>query len=821
MNLQKLVLVILTFVSGIAMAQVPTDQDCLGAIPVCQDIYVQQNSYSGTGNYPNEIPTSGSCPGNCLSSGEKNDVWYIFTVQEGGMLSFTITPNNLSDDYDWAVYSLNEYKCQDIYSHVAQMQVSCNYSGNPGVTGPNGGSTQSCNGASGSKFNAKIPVFEGQTYVINISNYTSSQSGYTLDFTTSTAVIFDDVPPALESVETDDIICGSTTLTFDFTEKVLCNTVQASNFNLTGPGGPYTITDIYGDDCEIGGEMESTFHITFTPAIQQDGEYALEIKPLSFIQDACGNNAMIQSFPFDVDLNSPTADAGEDIDIAYSGSTTLDGSAFGGTGDFSYTWTPLDKLEDPYIEDPTTVNLIASTAFTLTVVDDNSTCASSDQMMVNIVGGPMSVNAVASPNAVCAGDQTDLNANVDGGSGNFTYVWSSVPAGFESDIANPSASPMVTTTYYVEVDDGFTVITAEVTVNVLPKPIINAGSDQAINVGTNTNLNGSATSGQPPYSFLWEPTYMLDGPNDIQNPLTVILSEPQNYTLQVTDANGCPGEPDNVLINTAGDALSAFPQGEPGELCIGKSTTLKANPIGGGGNYIINWTNSTDPDWSASGDNIVVSPTETTTYFVEVNDGFTTAENFIVIPVHPLPIINLKPDGYPSMGQDTILVCVRDTVILDAGHEANPPDMNYLWSNNLSYRYLTTQTSGSWIDFQKHSVVVTNPLNGCIDSSSITIMFDFNQCEISVEENSFLTENISLIPNPTNGVIALHIKSLNGSIDITISDITGKTIYTKENLKLNNSDFTQQIDLSKNPAGVYIVKVKHSSGDYFARIIKQ
>lgn len=819
--LTTLIFTLSILITGVVSAQVPTDQDCLGAIPVCQDIYVQPNSYSGTGNYPNEIPTSGSCPGNCLSSGEKNDVWYIFTVQTGGLLSFTITPNNLGNDYDWAVYSLDQYKCQDIYTHTAQMQVSCNYSGTPGVTGPNGGSTQSCQGAGGSPFCAKIPVGEGETYVINISNFSSSQSGYTLDFTTSTAVIFDDVPPALESVETDDIICGSTTLTFDFTEKVLCNTVQASNFNLTGPGGPYTITDIYGDDCEIGGEMEITYHITFTPPIQQDGEYALEIKPLSFIQDACGNNAMIQSFPFDVDLNSPTAEAGEDIDIAYSGSTTLNGSAFGGTGEFSYTWTPLEKLEDPYVEDPTTVNLTESTQFTLNVVDDNTTCASSDQMMVNIVGGPMSVNAIASPAAVCAGDQTNLTANVDGGSGNFTYVWSSNPAGFESDIANPSASPMETTTYYVEVDDGFTIITAEVTVNVLPKPIIDAGVDQTINVGTTTNLNGSASGAQAPYSYIWEPSYMLDGSNTIQNPLTVILNEPQNYTLQVTDANGCPGEPDVVLINAAGDALAAFPQADPDEICIGESTTLHGNPSGGGGeNYSLTWTSS-DPDWSAEGDNVVISPTETTTYFVEVDDGYTVAGSYIVVPVHPLPIIDLIPAGFPTTGQDTIVACVRDTVVLDAGNASNPPDMNYLWSNNLSNRYLTAKTNGSWIDFQTYNVEVTNPLTTCSNTSEITIIFDFNQCEIGVEEISSLSENISIIPNPTGGMINLNITNLKGEIDIVISDITGKTILNKENLQLENSNFTQHIDLSKNPAGVYIIKIKHSSGDYFARIIKQ
>jgi hypothetical protein len=95
-----------------ASAQVPTDQDCDGAIPVCQDVYSQTNSYSGEGNYPNEINMNSSC----LGSGELNSVWYTFSVQQAGQLCFTITPNNTTEDYDWAVYDLTNNQCSDIFN---------------------------------------------------------------------------------------------------------------------------------------------------------------------------------------------------------------------------------------------------------------------------------------------------------------------------------------------------------------------------------------------------------------------------------------------------------------------------------------------------------------------------------------------------------------------------------------------------------------------------------------------------------------------------------------------------------------------------------
>lgn len=102
----------------------PTNQDCLDAIPVCTSTYSNPTSYVGTGNVGNEINPLISC----LGAGEKNDVWYQFTVQNSGQLCFLIDPNNTSNDYDWAVFNLTSATCADIYSNAA-LQVACNYSG--------------------------------------------------------------------------------------------------------------------------------------------------------------------------------------------------------------------------------------------------------------------------------------------------------------------------------------------------------------------------------------------------------------------------------------------------------------------------------------------------------------------------------------------------------------------------------------------------------------------------------------------------------------------------------------------------------------------
>ncbi|MBX2870713.1 MAG: hypothetical protein KTR30_01395, partial [Saprospiraceae bacterium] len=126
------------FYQSYLLGQTPTVQDCLGAIPVCQEVYSEMNSPSGDGNFNNEINTSISC-----TAGELNSIWYTFTVNEAGFLGFVITPNDANDDYDWALFNITGRQCSDIKSDPS-LQVSCNAAGGPGCNGPtgaNGGSS--------------------------------------------------------------------------------------------------------------------------------------------------------------------------------------------------------------------------------------------------------------------------------------------------------------------------------------------------------------------------------------------------------------------------------------------------------------------------------------------------------------------------------------------------------------------------------------------------------------------------------------------------------------------------------------------------------
>ena len=187
--------------------------------------------------------------------------------------------------------------------------------------------------------------------------------------------------------------------------------------------------------------------------------------------NSCGNGTISANFPITVN-QLPTADAGIDQSIPNGSSTTLNGSATGGSGSYTWHWEPAYLLLDPNVQNPTTVNLTASVLFTLSVTDANA-CNDNDDVFIN-VSGPLTVFASATPDTICAGEMVQLMASAGGGTGSYSFSWTSVPEGFTSDLQNPVAYPTLSTVYTVAVDDGTNIVTSNVNVTVNPLPEIPA-----------------------------------------------------------------------------------------------------------------------------------------------------------------------------------------------------------------------------------------------------------------------------------------------------------------------------------------------------------
>ncbi|GAB4413256.1 MAG: hypothetical protein OHK0039_20000 [Bacteroidia bacterium] len=383
-----------------ALPPLQPEQDCINALPVCQNIYNQPNSYTGQGAIPNEITPAISC----LASGERNDVWYIFTVQSSGLLNFTITPNVLSNDYDWAVYNLTNASCSDIATN-ASLQVSCNFSGTSGNTGPSQPGAPSSQGAGGTPFNAPIPVTVGETYVINISNFSSSNNGYTLNFSASTAVIFDNIPPEMTTLTP---ACNGSGLDIAFSENVVCASVQASDFTLTTLGGtPVPLTGVSGANCAVGGSFENNFSLS-TSALLTPGIYLLSLTGI--VVDNCGNVALPTTdtltitSAFQVTATADTVCPGTSVVLT---ATTLSG--------YTYQWNPVASTNTSIAVTPA-----ATTTYTATATAVNG-CVVSASKTITVIPFPQALIAPAAAQ-VCEG----LLLAVDFGGtalAGATYAW--------------------------------------------------------------------------------------------------------------------------------------------------------------------------------------------------------------------------------------------------------------------------------------------------------------------------------------------------------------------------------------------------------------
>jgi hypothetical protein len=80
-----------------------------------------------------------------------------------------------------------------------------------------------------------------------------------------------------------------------------------------------------------------------------------------------------------------TVDAGEDV--AYMPGITLQASAVGGTGIYSYLWAPSQYLDDPTSPTPEVQGILGSTLFTVQVTDYGLGCTLTDEVQVDFTTG--------------------------------------------------------------------------------------------------------------------------------------------------------------------------------------------------------------------------------------------------------------------------------------------------------------------------------------------------------------------------------------------------------------------------------------------------
>jgi RHS repeat-associated protein len=299
------------------------------------------------------------------------------------------------------------------------------------------------------------------------------------------------------------------------------NTVTL-NGSAIGGKGPLTLTW-----SKLSGPASVTFaspnsavtQATFTLA----GTYVLQLSATD------GTTTVPSSATVTVNPGPLTVNAGPNQTITLPTNTvTLNGSAIGGKGPLTLTWSKLSGPGSVTFTSPTsavtqaTFSTFGSYVLQLSATDGVTTVSASTTVTVNPL--PIVVSAGASQTITLPTNSVTLNGSASGGAGPLTLAWSEVSGPAAVTFGSP-ASAVTTATFsaagsYVlqlSATDGKTTATASTTVSVNPPPaqppVVSAGPNQTITLPTNTaTLNGSATSSNGPVTFAWS---KVSGPGSV------------------------------------------------------------------------------------------------------------------------------------------------------------------------------------------------------------------------------------------------------------------------------------------------------------------
>ncbi|HNP98687.1 MAG TPA: PKD domain-containing protein, partial [Bacteroidia bacterium] len=289
----------------------------------------------------------------------------------------------------------------------------------------------------------------------------------------------------------------------------------------------------------------------------------------------------------------------------------------GGTPPYQYQWSPGGSTN-------ATANNLGVGHYSV-VVTDSRGCAEVNDIDVLSASG-----IVLTPSATdvsCYGGSNGTTAvSSVGGTPPYTYNWS--PAGGTGS----NASGLAGGNYIVTVTDasGCTT-TASATVNEPDALLLAVTGEATLCAGQSTLLEATVTGGTGPYTYNWS-----SGPNSPTQTVSPLV--PTNYTVSITDANGCTTAQESVTVDLY-PALSVVATGN-NTLCGGTPTNISSLASGGDGNYTYSWNNG-----AIIGSSATVVPDHDSTFTVTVTDGCGSpaVQDQVILSVAPAPVVAFTP----------------------------------------------------------------------------------------------------------------------------------------------------------------------------------
>jgi len=445
------------------------------------------------------------------------------------------------------------------------------------------------------------------------------------------------------------------------------------------------------------------------------------------------------------------------------------------------------------------------------------------------------VNAAPSPNAggnhaICNGDNITMGASATNG---HTYSWTSNPAGFTSNVSNPTATPLASTTYYLLEKITSTGCSAidSATIIVNPLPSATAGINQAACVGASVSIGSTSINGHS-YSWISKPSGFSA---TVSNPTVTPINSTTYYLKETIVATGC-SKTDSVSItlNPIPDAIAGSAQ----SICVGQTTAIGFNSISG---HTYSWS-SNPTGFISSISNPTITPTITTTYYLTETIALTGCQKSDSVKI----TVNPQPNARVGSSQT---ICSGDSAKIGA----NPvPGDKYSWVSSpagftsiLSNPYVTpkststytlTETIGSCTKTDSVKITVNPSPDAGWTSTNFTKNYAFKVKDSSLAKSFFVwdfgdgtgtftgysvnhifptnkTFSVKLTVTNTNGCLSVH----DSTMIISTSGITSDVNTDLYNLRIFPNPFQNKATL--NFTLPQSARVKISLMDIAGRII--
>ncbi len=457
-------------------------------------------------------------------------------------------------------------------------------------------------------------------------------------------------------------------------------------------------------------------------------------------QDCTVNVQTINPLSVTETLSQPTCNGNDGaIDITVAG----------GIPAYTITWSTGATTED--------ISGLAPGSYTVTIVDE---CGDGTITQTFTLASPTPVNVTGTVQDVsAAGNDGSINLTTTGGSGNYTsYTWN------PNVSTSSSATGLAPGNYSVTVtdSDGCTG-TNSFTVNDACSPITVTGTvTHETGAGSDGTINTTVTGGTGQLTYTWNPNVGSTG--------NVSGLAAGNYTLTVTDVNGCTGTNTFTIDGFVCPTITVNGS-VTNETSAGNDGAISLNVSGGSGNYTsYAWTPNVSTSSTANGlaaGNYSVIVTD--------SDGCTGTNSFTVNGF-TCPTITVNGSG-------THVTCAGGndgTVSANANGGTAP--YTYAWSNTMSGQNLSNLIAGTY-------TVTATDADGCQGTATVTV-----------------NDGISLNLNVTNQSNLSCNLDGSGSITVAVNGGTGNYTYNW------NPNVSSSATASGLSAGTYNVTATDGNG---------